>query len=409
MSNLPLLPSRGAPGNLVGVTRLFIAGPNANRSTHLEAYGPLLPQSQALADELEVSGLTGRGGAGFPVARKLRALSGPPGAIVANGSEGEPGSRKDHTLLEHAPHLVLDGLSALAQSVEGSPRLIIMTPVDLMSAMRQALTERGNDERFELSPVRHDRFVQGEASAVVSALGGGDGTPFDKPDHLTTVGLRKKPTLLYNVETLAHIALVARLGGDWFRSVGDPDDPGTRLVTLSGDGVETRVREMESGASLRHVLSDAGVDASALSAVLVGGYHGEWRDTADLDLPMSNARGAKVRVWAGVLRVLAKESCGLTTSDGILTYLASQTARQCGPCQYGLPALAEEFSALVNGSVNEDEFGRMRGLLRDLPGRGACHHPDGSVRFTMSALSVFADEAELHLQGSCSVNGRGSA
>ncbi|GAA2750128.1 NADH-ubiquinone oxidoreductase-F iron-sulfur binding region domain-containing protein [Amnibacterium kyonggiense] len=377
--------------------RRRLLGPGGPSYTeHLAAFGPLPARPQLIEDVVR-SGLTGRGGAGFPAGRKLASMS-PGGVVIGNGSEGEPLSAKDRLLLETRPHLVLDGLLATATAVQAKQVHLVVGPVSA-PALRHAIAER-RDARHIVLTETQDRFVGGEASAVVHLLTGGDAVPVDHPVRLTTRGLRRRPTLVQNVETLAHIAVIARSGADAFRAVGHPADPGTRLLTIAGDVAHPGVLEAPSGASLRDVLAAA--EPGRISGALVGGYHGAWVGPEALDRPLAAAAAeGAIPVGAGILLVIGPGTCGLQASAEIATYLAGETAGQCGPCVNGLPVAGELLARIADGDRDPSLVAQLERTLRLVDGRGACHHPDGTARLIRSALTVFADEVRAHRAGHC--------
>jgi NADH:ubiquinone oxidoreductase subunit F (NADH-binding) len=371
--------------------RLFATVGRPDWATHVATFGPFPRRDPDLVDTLRNSGLVGRGGAAFPVWRKIEALTGEPVAIIANAAEGEPLSHKDAALLASAPHLVLDGLLVLADALSPRTRLVLAVNPRSFDAARRAVADRPGGRRIEVLAAA-DGFVAGEVSAVVDSLAGGPGRPRDHPRHLTEKGLKGRPTLVFNAETLAHISLVARYGAAWFRSAGTAEDPGTRLVSVSGAGLDPHVREIDGATSLGNLLAACGVEQTAVQAVLVGGYHGVWVEPAELDMPLTS-RETATTIGAGA------GECGLHASGNILRYLASQSAQQCGPCTFGLPTLSAAFDTLARGYERETDT--VRRMLTILPGRGACHHPDGTVRFATSSLETFADEITAHQAGTC--------
>jgi NADH:ubiquinone oxidoreductase subunit F (NADH-binding) len=395
----------------VDLNRLFAAGANADLARHLGAHGAFDPRAVApgLLRELERSGLTGRGGAGFAAWRKLEATAtaagerafGGSATVIANGAEGEPRSWKDAVLLANAPHLVIDGLLAAGAALRTS-RLFVYASEAGVDSVRTALAER-RDARDVTLVAAPDTFISGEASAVVNSIENDDARPRDHVRRLSESGLRKRPTLVHNVETLAHVALIARHGADWFRTAGTSRDPGTRLVTVSGDVGREGVFEIAGDMPVREVLAAAGVARDGASAVLVGGYHGTWLRGSQLDLPISTAglSPAGASPGAGVLVVIGRHRCGLAATADIVDYLAAESAQQCGPCMFGLPALAQRMSALAAGRVRPDAVGDAARLADSVTGRGACHHPDGTARLVQSALVAFADDVDAHLRGRC--------
>lgn len=385
----------------IGGNRLF-AAPGPDYQSHRRTFGPLPSADRTtLMNELRQSGLDGRGGAGFAAWQKFASVpSDQRPVVVANGAEGEPLSRKDATLLHRAPHLVLDGLLLAGQCLDAHELHLYATAAQLQPVAR-ALKER-DDGRIRLHEAP-DTFISGEATAVVSALEGGPPIPRDRTVRLTERGFRGRPTLVHNVETLAQLALIARFGAPWFRSMGTGIAPGTRLVTVSGHPGGAAVYEVPTGAPVRRILQAAGVDADQLRAALAGGYHGTWLGAPQLDSAFSREglgpHGA--RPGAGIILALGAHECGLAASAQIAAYLASQSARQCGPCINGLPAIAALLQRLASGERDgrlAEEIRRLSGLL---PGRGACAHPDGTSRFVLSSLTTFASDVRAHLNGRC--------
>jgi NADH:ubiquinone oxidoreductase subunit F (NADH-binding) len=395
----------------------FAAGP-ASLAEHIARYG-LLPPSpadrpdrQALIGEVERSGLTGRGGAAFPTARKLAAVAAQAApVVVANGTEGEPASAKDKVLLARSPHLVLDG-AVLAATMVGARQAVVVVHHSVREILDQAVAER---RRAGLDRVRirlvtgADRFVGGEASAVVHWIERGVPAPTLTPPRLSERGLGGKPTLVQNVETLAHLALVARYGASWFRALGTAREPGTMLVTILGAVNEPCVHEIAIGTPVGEVLSLAGGASAPLQALLLGGYFGRWAGASEaVPLPFSTAGLAPLGAGpgAGLIAALPADACGLAETARVVRYLADESAGQCGPCLFGLDAVAGEVQRLADGRTSS--LATLRRWLGQVDGRGACRHPDGTVGLIRSALTVFAAELDQHAQGWCCATRKGA-
>jgi NADH:ubiquinone oxidoreductase subunit F (NADH-binding) len=359
-----------------------------------------------LIGEVELAGLTGRGGAGFPTARKLAAVAARRNAVViANGTEGEPASAKDKVLLAQSPHLVIDGAVAAAELIGATEAIIVSHPAvaDFVAA---ALSERrrARVDRVRLSVVpAADAFVAGEASAVVHWLERGIPKPKATPRRLSERGLHRRPTLVQNVETLAHLALITRYGAAWFRGVGTPGEPGSMLVTLAGAVHHPGVYEVGIGMPIGAVLNLAGGSSGPLGGLLVGGYFGSWVDplrAANVPLSSEGLGVLGASLGAGLLAALPAHVCGLAETARIARYLADESARQCGPCVFGLDAIAGQLERLASGR-GPDMTALRRWIGQVGHGRGACKHPDGTVAMVASALRTFGGEIDRHADGWC--------
>jgi NADH:ubiquinone oxidoreductase subunit F (NADH-binding) len=386
------------------------AAENASFASHVERYGPLPPLSglrTSLLREVESSGLTGRGGAGFPTAVKLRTVAGRSPVVVANGAEGEPASSKDAVLMTFNPHLVLDGVLAAMVVVESGEAYVAVSRSarSAQAALSTALAERRRETRRIRLVAVPDRFVAGEESALVHWLNGGDAKPTFTPPRPFERGVRGRPTLVQNVETLANLGLIARHGGGWFRERGTRGEPGTALVTVRGRVGRPGVVEVELGTPLRRVVERCGGPTTPARAFLVGGYFGTWIDAEpNLDLPLSDAalQPLGAALGARTLAVLPRGTCGLAETARVARYLAGESAGQCGPCVFGLPAVADALETVAASRPDARRaLERLPRLAAQIAGRGACSHPDGAVRLADSALRVFAPEVELHLGGVC--------
>lgn len=389
-----------------------LLGTGRKLAEHREAYGGLPLRTFAgeegrarLIQEVTQAGLRGRGGAGFPTGRKLASVaSGKKTPVVlANGCESEPASRKDKTLLAHAPHLVLDG-AVLAAHAVGAEKVIICVERggSLPERLERELAQRkGDPVKWQIARIPR-RYVSSEESALVHFVNSGDGRPIAVPPRPFERGVDGRPTLVDNVETLAHIALIARYGPDWFREVGTQTDPGSTLVTIGGAVARPNVYEIVPGMRIGEVLDAAGGATETLGAVLVGGYFGTWVPMPEgWSMPLSHDRTGPggVTLGAGAIFALPADACGLAETARITRYLAEESAGQCGPCVFGLPAIADDLRSVAFGRCGPATRQRLMRRIETVSGRGACRHPDGATRFATSALTTFAEDLETHLNG----------
>jgi NADH:ubiquinone oxidoreductase subunit F (NADH-binding) len=367
-----------------------------------------MPATGALLEELEASGLTGRGGAGFATSKKvelLRNLRGHNKVVVVNAMEGEPVGHKDRTLLSTNPHLVLDGAQALA-SLIGARRINVCVSrkeSTIIHNVQRAMHERelrGTGPTFELHTPPW-RYVAGEESALVHWLNDNESMPQYRPTRPNILHVSRAPALVVNAETNAHVGLISRYGAQWFREVGTQESPGTTLVAISGAVNRPVVLEVALGTPLRTLLRDAGADPDP-QALLLGGYGGAWFSSELLDTAycIEALRPLGGTVGAGILVVLPKDACGLSETHRIVEWMANESARQCGPCAFGLPAIAKDLGTLLRGSRDPlAVLDRLKERCGVIEGRGACRHPDGVVRLVKSALQVFRRDIEGHVNG----------
>jgi len=398
----------GLPRLLAGIRA---DGGAVSYEEHLRRHGGLPLDRDTLVELVARSGLTGRGGAAFPTATKLRAVRDDRRrpVVVVNGAEGEQISGKDTALLVYAPHLVIDGAVLAARAVDARRVIVATASGTAASTVVRGLAERRDNGVSFHRAVVPDRFVSGEETALVQFLNGGPCLPTTTPPRPFERGVGGAPTLVQNVETLAHLALLARHGADWFREVGTSDEPGSALVTLSGAIRRPGVYEITIGLTLAELLEEAGGATAELQAFLVGGFFGSWvRAEHARSARLSDAGLAPLGAMLGARAIVAlpAAACGIAETARVARYLAGESAGQCGPCVHGLDAIAHDLDRLLRPRDRIDEP-LLRRRLGVIPGRGACKHPDGAVRLVASALEVFDVELARHLRGQrCSGVGR---
>ncbi|MFD0686892.1 NADH-quinone oxidoreductase subunit NuoF family protein [Actinomadura fibrosa] len=411
MSSTIAVSNIGGPRLTLGFDRFDRLDLDRHLAVHGRLRAPALDDLVRMAEQVD---MRGRGGAGFPFARKLMAVAAQvnyptadqtmllPGergdergssedvVVVVNGAEGEPGSSKDKVLLGRAPHLVLDG-AQIAASALGTQRIVVAVEDDEAArSVRAAISER----RMPARVVRlTERFISGESGAVVRAINGETPIPPGVKVRAAESGVDGYPTLLSNTETFAQLAVLVSLGADLYASAGTEDEPGTTLLTVGG----TKVVEAPLGTPLQAVLDHCDVPPGP--GVLVGGYHGMWLDPVGVSravLSRSGMRRVGGTVGAGIILPLTQGTCPLGEVTRIASYLAAQSAGQCGPCRLGLPDIVRALNSLSEGSATVDDVRRAAGIGR---GRGACTHPDGTAKFVVSAMDAFTEDIELHRYG----------
>ncbi|HSP08797.1 MAG TPA: NADH-ubiquinone oxidoreductase-F iron-sulfur binding region domain-containing protein [Candidatus Dormibacteraeota bacterium] len=379
-----------------------------NIEDHQRRLGSRPAGGRPLIDLLAHSGLRGRGGAWFPTSRKWAAVadrSDGRAVVVINASEGEPLSAKDKTLMALRPHLVLDGAALAAESVGADDIVLYVSrgtggTEKMVSLAAKERRRSGRDEpTIRIVRTAH-RYIAGESSAVVNRVSGGPSKP-KFGQRSSEKGVNDRPTLVQNVETLAHVAMIARYGSEWFRKLGTQTSPGSALMTVLGNVQHPGVYEVDLGARLGGVLEAAGGAVTPPAGALLGGYFGTWLPPAVLaDLPLDvdvlrTKYGAAF--GCGIVAVLPSEGCPVVEAARIFNYLAAETAGQCGPCVNGLAAIAASMNNIAQSNGGVGDLEKVRRWIDMVRNRGACHHPDGAVGLLSSALTVFADHVQMHV------------
>jgi len=380
---------------------------------HLGRLGPI-PRGAVrdLIPALEGAGLRGRGGAGFPVGTKWRGVAERwtgEAVVVANGAEGEPASAKDRTLMATRPHLVLDGAVLAAEAV-GAGEIVVYVGTEhgvALRSMHRAILERAS---LSEPPIRIVRapvgYVAGEATAAVHYINDADARPMGAPPRMSEAGVGGRPTLVQNVESLAYAALIARFGERWYRSAGRDGSAGTALVTVGGIG-PTRVDEIDLGTPLGEVVA-ASAPGVPIGAVILGGYFGTWargRDAWELPLDPDAMASAGFTFGCGMIGLLPAGRCGVEVTAGMMSFMASSSAGQCGPCVHGLRSIGDAVSRIASGHAGPSDLEDLERWAGLVAGRGACRHPDGVAQLMTSALDVFGSDFAWHARaGRCSVS-----
>ena len=364
---------------------------------------PLAPRRRAdhtgvgLVDLLRRAGLTGRGGAGFDTATKIAAAQTSGARLVVNACDGEIGSAKDAWIVRHA----LDDLVAGARLV--SPSRPAVYAAHRGSATADLLHARGHEVLGVPA-----RYVSSEESSLVSLLHGGTARPMTKRAPFVHGGRdgdgrRIRPTLVLNAETLWRIAQIAEHGPAWFRGIGTDAEPGPRLVTVCGHVSAPRVVETAAGEPIEAILDAAGGADPEAEFVLVGGLSGAIlavRDAVSLTWSAADLTPHRASSGAGVVEVLDPARCPLDVVADLLATGAGESARQCGPCMVGLPALHDAWRDLL-ARPTPAALAAIETRIGLLPGRGACRHPDGIARLAASALTVLRPHLHAHAEGRC--------
>jgi formate dehydrogenase len=326
------------------------------------ARGGFQPSVRDVLAELERSGLRGLGGAAFPTFRKWAAVRGQPGehVVVVNADEGEPGTFKDRYVLERRPYLLLEGLLLAMQAVEARQAWIYLREeyAPAGARLRSALDELGEAGLLEGRAVGlvvgAGSYICGEESALLESMEGRRPMPRLRPPYPAERGLLGLPTLVNNVETLAHVPAIARRGGNWFAGLGTNGERGVRLYSLSGAVARPGCYEAPCGITLRELIEEHGGGATEpIGAIVPGGAASGILPPDALDLPLADAA---LRPWCGsvgsaAVQVFPARYPVLRLLAGTMRFFAEESCQKCTPCRIGNRALHRVAVALADGEA----------------------------------------------------------
>jgi len=381
-------------------------------------------------DLVERAGLRGRGGAGFPTARKWRfmapgiAAAGPgPAYLCVNGDEMEPGSFKDRFLLEAVPHLVVEGAMLAAYAVGATEVILLVRDAYRAgaAALRTAIAEAGDagllgrdilGTGFDLTMRVHTsagRYIVGEETALIAAIEGQRPMPRKRPPYPAQSGLWGRPTTVNNVETVACLPGIVEHGADWFRGLSRTEEGGTKLYGVSGRVARPQLVEAPVGTTAGELLERCGGIAGgrALRAFQPGGGATAFLGPEHLDVPLDfgHVRAAGSGLGTGAVIVLDETACPVDAVRRHARFYARESCGFCTPCRDGLPWVSRLLDALEagNGQPGDLELLRMHVDLAGPSGRTFCDLMAGAMSPLASALDRFGDLFRAHLQGACPV------
>lgn len=370
--------------------------------------------------EVTASGILGHGGAAFPAGRKwgvVKLDDGEPHYVCMNADEGEPGTFKDRWLLEHVPHMCLEGLILASYALKGRHAFIyIRGEFDLpWRRMRDAieeayaaglLGENIQGSGFSLDVVLYrgaGSYVCGEASAMLASLEGKKGWPRNRPPRLTVKGLYQRPTVVNNVETLANVPIIIAEGAEAFRKVGTAKSPGTQMISISGHIARPGVYEVEYGYSWEQFLyEDCGgmQGGKALKCVIPGGVSTKILSAEELKgvtLDHNSALAAGSQVGSGGMIAIAEGTCMVRLARVIQRFYHHESCGQCTPCREGCHWLEKIFHRIDEGHGTPADLQLLESLFGNIEGRTICALADAAVWPVRSILKKFRHEFEARL------------
>jgi NADH-quinone oxidoreductase subunit F len=370
--------------------------------------------------EVTASGLLGHGGAAFPVGRKWAVVhlnDGQPHYLCANADEGEPGTFKDRWILEHAPHLLLESMLIACYALQVRHAFVyIRGEFDLPYRRLQAAVEEayaagyfgkeilGTDFACDLVVYRGaGSYVCGEASALITSIEGRKGYPRNRPPRLTVRGLYQRPTVINNVETLANVAIVLRMGAEAFRRVGTPHSPGTQLVSVSGHIRRPGVYEVEYGYPLaKFIHEDCGgvLGGRSLKCIIPGGISTKVLTAQDIEgvaYDHKSLEAAGSQVGSGGMVVIAEGTCMVRLLQVMLRFYHHESCGQCTPCREGMGWMHRIIDRIVAGHGRPGDIDALVRISEANDGTTICGMGDAAGYATVGILAKYRDEFEHYL------------
>lgn len=370
-------------------------------------------------DEVDKSGLRGRGGGGFPCGRKWKQVARQKEKerfVVCNGDEGDPGAFMDGSVMEGDPFKLIEGMMIAGYAVQAEQGYIYVRAEYPMSVSRlrnaiAQLEERGllgdnimgTDFNFHLHINRGaGAFVCGEGSALTASIEGNRGMPRVKPPRTVEKGLWEKPTVLNNVETYANVPKIILSGSDWFRSIGTPGSPGCKTFSLTGAIENTGLIEVPMGSTLREIIFDIGgglKDGAEFKAVQIGGPSGGCLTEKHLDEPLDfdSVKKFNAIVGSGGMVVMDTNTCMVEVARFFMSFTQRESCGKCVPCREGTKRMLEILEKIVNGNGQLEDLDKLEELAKMIQSMALCGLGKSAPLPVLSTLSTFRDEYIEHI------------
>ncbi|MFC1737624.1 NADH-ubiquinone oxidoreductase-F iron-sulfur binding region domain-containing protein [Planctomycetota bacterium] len=374
---------------------------------------------EEVIDEVEVSGLRGRGGGGFPTARKWRSCREAKGAIkyvICNGDEGDPGAFMDRSIMEGNPHSIIEGMLIGAYAIGSKqgyiyvrneyPLAVEHLKIAITQAKEMGLLGKnilGSSFCFDIKINRGGgAFVCGESTALMASLEGRPGEPRAKYVHTVESGFRGQPTNLNNVETWANIPAIINQGGKGFASIGTEGSKGTKVFSLVGEVVNTGLVEVPMGITLRQIVDEIGGgirDGKRFKAVQTGGPSGGCISSEHLDVRVDFDELTRLgsMMGSGGMIVMDEETCMVRVARYFTEFLQKESCGKCTPCREGLAQMLYILDRIVDGEGQVGDMERLEELAGLLEVTALCALGKTAANPVISTIRYFRDEYESHI------------
>ena len=373
-----------------------------------------------IIEELVNSGLQGRGGAGFPTGLKWRFVAGTRSAVkyvVCNADESEPGTFKDRTILEGDPHSILEAMIIAAYAVGAEQGYIYvrgeyqLAQRRLHTAIQQAYATGRLGKNILGSAFSFDlhvhsgagAYVCGEETSLLESMEGKRGDPRSRPPYPTTHGLWGKPTLINNVETLANVAPIILNGAEWYRSIGTPSSPGTKVYTILGNVNSTGLIEVPMGITLREVIAiyAHGMQAgSTFRMAQTGGSSGSIipRSLQDTPLDFESFKKAGVSLGSGALLVCDERTCVVDLAVTLMNFFRHESCGKCSPCRVGTDRAMRILTSITTGQAQLGDLDTLLEIADEMELASNCGLGQTAAAPIRDTLKHFRAEVEAHIR-----------
>ncbi len=374
----------------------------------------------AVINELEASGLRGRGGAGFPTFLKWRLTRKERSKqkyIICNGDEGDPGAFMDRGIMEGNPHCVIEGMIIAGYAIGASQGFIYVRAeypiavehlsLAIDSARSLGLLGKnilGSGFDFDLE-IREGAgaFVCGEETALIASIEGKRGTPRSRPPYPSVAGLWGKPTSINNAETFANVPIIIWLGPDIYAGHGHGTSRGTKVFSLAGKLNNTGLVEVPMGMTLRELIFDLGggmASGKAFKAVQMGGPSGACIPVKYLDLPVTYDALAKIGAIMGSGGVIAldEDACMVDIARYFLEFSASESCGKCTPCRIGTTRMLEILERIASGRGELDDIDKLVEMAKTIKDASLCGLGQNAPNPVLSTIQYFRHEYVEHIE-----------
>jgi NADH-quinone oxidoreductase subunit F len=369
--------------------------------------------------EVETAGLRGRGGGGYPTARKWRSCREAPGLpkyVICNGDEGDPGAFMDRSVMEGNPHSVIEGMIIGAYAIGSDqgyiyvrneyPLAVEHLKIAISQARELGLLGRnilGSTFSFDIRINRGGgAFVCGESTALMASLEGRPGEPRAKYVHTVESGLNGKPTNLNNVETWANVPAIINRGGKWFAAIGTEKSKGTKVFSLVGKITNTGLVEVPMGIPLRRIVEEIGggiPNGRRFKAVQTGGPSGGCIPAEFLDTPVDFDELTKLgsMMGSGGMIVMDEDTCMVHVAKYFTNFLQKESCGKCTPCREGLAQMFYILDRITDGEGQVGDVERLEGLASILEGTALCALGKTAANPVLSTIKYFRSEYDAHI------------